>query len=520
MRKILFLILFLFVAQSLPAQRLVRTRNEVSDSLKAPVADGHGGYSWQTVSGGGGNDTTFGIGSKMYFQGANDYDAGKWFASSSGVTNTDPTDKANQNMSYAYLIGGAGTLSRLQLSVDVAAGEGFSDTLFIWKNGAQTSLVAVASGDEVYGIDNVNTVSVDSGDLIAFRFGGNGGFNTSTSAATVEFNYNGILLDENFSGVSSGTNTGDQDLSGYMTKAWIATDSTAPVQTPTVTTDTKGIAFGDSAYTDSYGAKAFGRRSHATAVDADVFGSGSVASGWKSGAWGKSSTAQSVGSQCFGGAFDACTSQVDDGTHGHNYLMGDASSTTNSTDDMNLAFGYNCNVGGDGNVSLGANNYNNGSNAGYGLFLGYGIGLFNAADAKYITILGAYGSIAASYTSANLPHSTFDTVTFIGANTKALYAKNAFSYYLGSANDTTVSTSGDLFVIGNGGKYGNATRSNALLVERNGTVFAGKNFASTLRTITNANDSGVAGEICYDANYIYICTATNTWKRVAIATWP
>jgi hypothetical protein len=31
--------------------------------------------------------------------------------------------------------------------------------------------------------------------------------------------------------------------------------------------------------------------------------------------------------------------------------------------------------------------------------------------------------------------------------------------------------------------------------------------------------TGAAGDIRYDANYIYICTATNTWKRAAIATW-
>jgi hypothetical protein len=30
---------------------------------------------------------------------------------------------------------------------------------------------------------------------------------------------------------------------------------------------------------------------------------------------------------------------------------------------------------------------------------------------------------------------------------------------------------------------------------------------------------GLAGSIVADANYIYVCTATNTWKRVAIATW-
>jgi len=35
----------------------------------------------------------------------------------------------------------------------------------------------------------------------------------------------------------------------------------------------------------------------------------------------------------------------------------------------------------------------------------------------------------------------------------------------------------------------------------------------------SASASGIAGQISVDANYIYVCTATNTWKRVAVATW-
>jgi hypothetical protein len=35
----------------------------------------------------------------------------------------------------------------------------------------------------------------------------------------------------------------------------------------------------------------------------------------------------------------------------------------------------------------------------------------------------------------------------------------------------------------------------------------------------SASATGTLGEIRMDASYIYICTATNTWKRVAIATW-
>jgi hypothetical protein len=39
------------------------------------------------------------------------------------------------------------------------------------------------------------------------------------------------------------------------------------------------------------------------------------------------------------------------------------------------------------------------------------------------------------------------------------------------------------------------------------------------KTPATASAAGTTGMIAWDANYIYICTATNTWKRVAIATW-
>jgi hypothetical protein len=41
----------------------------------------------------------------------------------------------------------------------------------------------------------------------------------------------------------------------------------------------------------------------------------------------------------------------------------------------------------------------------------------------------------------------------------------------------------------------------------------------TARTPASATATGATGEICWDASYIYVCTATNTWKRTAITTW-
>ena len=38
-------------------------------------------------------------------------------------------------------------------------------------------------------------------------------------------------------------------------------------------------------------------------------------------------------------------------------------------------------------------------------------------------------------------------------------------------------------------------------------------------TPSSAGDFGFPGEIRWDANYIYVCVATDTWKRVALSTW-
>lgn len=45
-----------------------------------------------------------------------------------------------------------------------------------------------------------------------------------------------------------------------------------------------------------------------------------------------------------------------------------------------------------------------------------------------------------------------------------------------------------------------------------------------LRIITNfspatAGADGTQGDICWNSNYLYVCVATNTWKRVELSTW-
>lgn len=56
-----------------------------------------------------------------------------------------------------------------------------------------------------------------------------------------------------------------------------------------------------------------------------------------------------------------------------------------------------------------------------------------------------------------------------------------------------------------------------------GTAFSGAVTATSLNvtmgTPASAAATGVAGTIKFDSDYIYVCVATNTWKRVAVATW-
>lgn len=50
-------------------------------------------------------------------------------------------------------------------------------------------------------------------------------------------------------------------------------------------------------------------------------------------------------------------------------------------------------------------------------------------------------------------------------------------------------------------------------------ILLGDLLQAKTNTPASASATGVAGTICWDADYIYICVATDIWKRVAIATW-
>jgi hypothetical protein len=57
----------------------------------------------------------------------------------------------------------------------------------------------------------------------------------------------------------------------------------------------------------------------------------------------------------------------------------------------------------------------------------------------------------------------------------------------------------------------------------NGGMFVANLFTTILNVATHtpssSSDTGTAGTIAWDGSYIYVCTATNTWARVLIASW-
>ena len=105
--------------------------------------------------------------------------------------------------------------------------------------------------------------------------------------------------------------------------------------------------------------------------------------------------------------------------------------------------------------------------------------------------------------SAGTPSLTFDSNTGL--------------FSLGSGQ-VAISTNGTLRVnVDSSGRLlvGTSSASGGALFQVNGDRIR----VATAKTPASATDTGTTGEICWDANYVYVCTATDTWKRSALSTW-
>jgi hypothetical protein len=128
--------------------------------------------------------------------------------------------------------------------------------------------------------------------------------------------------------------------------------------------------------------------------------------------------------------------------------------------------------------------------------------------------LSVVGSILSSGAGTNYVASSSNGVTtsylITDASGSNLQVDGAWPirFTTNSSERARIDSSGRLLV-------GTSSDSGGALLQVNGDRIR----VGTAKTPASASATGTAGEICWDASYIYVCTATNTWKRTAIATW-
>ena len=95
--------------------------------------------------------------------------------------------------------------------------------------------------------------------------------------------------------------------------------------------------------------------------------------------------------------------------------------------------------------------------------------------------------------------------------------------YNNYTNDNlTFKTNSDIIMsITQAGNVGIGTQHPIVALDVNGglRIQSDSIAVSNSKTPSSASDTGQAGQICWDTNYLYMCVATNTWKRIALSSW-
>jgi hypothetical protein len=125
-----------------------------------------------------------------------------------------------------------------------------------------------------------------------------------------------------------------------------------------------------------------------------------------------------------------------------------------------------------------------------------------------ITTLHVDGTGAQYLRISSSTYSNF-VQTFAGNGSTGVEYKSVYRFVdTDNGERASIDSSGRLLV-------GTSSQSGGSLLQVNDNRIR----IATAKTPASATDTGVAGEICWDADYVYVCTATNTWKRTAISTW-
>ena len=123
------------------------------------------------------------------------------------------------------------------------------------------------------------------------------------------------------------------------------------------------------------------------------------------------------------------------------------------------------------------------------------------------------GALAASFVYGNPSAASF-TNEFIFASRQSDIDLVLYQGGAASANERLRLKSGGNVVFSNC-DVGIAATSPTAKLDVNSDILR----LRTAKTPATAGAAGNQGDICWDASFIYVCTATNSWERAAIAAW-
>jgi hypothetical protein len=132
---------------------------------------------------------------------------------------------------------------------------------------------------------------------------------------------------------------------------------------------------------------------------------------------------------------------------------------------------------------------------------------------KALTVTAGFVGLPEITTPTAVPD--FGTI-YYKADNKAYFQDGAGVEHEVIIDDAgTVTLPGILAVTGNAGSVDFAASGNITGVN----ITASGLLITATKTPSAANDTGTAGTIAWDADFIYICVGTDEWERVAIASW-
>jgi hypothetical protein len=218
-----------------------------------------------------------------------------------------------------------------------------------------------------------------------------------------------------------------------------------------------------------------------------------------------------------GGATMAIDSLTDALTSANNLGLGSATLTNLTSGRYNTGVGINAltsNTNGERNTGVGyGSNYVNVSGSRNTAIGMYSLNLNTASDNT-----GVGESALASNTTGTLN-------TAIGMKAGALITTGSSNIMIGANVDAQSATSSNQLNIGDwiygaAGDIGIGVLAPTAKLDVNGAINATSFKVTAMNTApSSATDTGTLGEIRVVADFIYVCTATDTWVRSALATW-